>query len=73
MAQYIIRDRVPCWVTWTYRVEAASRQEAIERYGSCDYYEDEGHGEPEIGETISLLENEIEAELIPRPVEREEE
>ena len=64
MPRYIIKDRVPCWVTWTYHVIAEDEETALATYCQGDY-EDEGHGEPEIGDNIEMLDNELSATLDP--------
>lgn len=63
MSKFIIRDRVPCWVTWTYEIEADDEKTAINRYLDGDY-DSEGHGEPEIGDTIDAIDGELSTEEV---------
>ena len=58
MPKYTITDIVPCWVTWTYTVEADSEEEALEKYEDDDIL-DAGHGTPEIGESLSFIDEEL--------------
>ena len=55
MPRYIVTDKVPCWVTYAYHVEADTSEEAIKAYH-------DGEGEmvapelgPEIGDTIGMI------------------
>ena len=62
MPKYTITDIVPCWVTWTYTVEADSEDEAVEKFSDDDFL-DEGHGEPIIGDSIDFIDNKVSVKL----------
>ena len=49
MSKFIIRDTLPCYVTWTYEVEAESQEVAERAYTDG---EATTIGEPEIGDCI---------------------
>jgi hypothetical protein len=61
MAKFKVTDKMACWVTWTYEIEAADSLVAIEKYVDGD------HGEAaatEIGDSLDWAGDAMEAEEI---------
>lgn len=50
MAKFIVRDTVPCWVTWLYPIEADSEAEALQKYREGNHAS--AYNEAEIGDAI---------------------
>jgi hypothetical protein len=50
MAKFRVTERVPCWVTWTYEIEADDADAAYAAYCDGDY--GAPICEPDIGESI---------------------
>ena len=69
MAKYIIRDVIPCWVTYLYEVEAESEADAKEKF--MESPECIGH---EVGDSIEFLNDEYRTEIkaAPPPPQPEE-
>ena len=49
MSTYLIRDKIACYVTWTYAVEADDEASAMEAFRESEW---KHQGEPEIGDCI---------------------
>jgi len=52
MPKFIIRDTLPCYVTWTYEIEADSEDDAMDKFMDGDH---DTPKEPEIGDNISWI------------------
>lgn len=61
MPTFRVTQVEPCWVTWTYRVEADNLEHAEER---CFAGEGELEGEGEIGDRVESQDSEWESEEI---------
>ncbi len=49
MPTFVIKDKLACYVTWTYTVEAEDEESAMEAFRESDWQQ---QGEPEIGDCI---------------------
>jgi hypothetical protein len=61
MAKFKVTDKIACWVTWTYEIEAADSDEAIEKYLDGDHG---GAVATEIGGSLDWAGDAMEAEEI---------
>lgn len=62
MAKFRVRQRIACWVTWTYEIEAKNQSEAEEAFYQGDH--DVAIGEPVIGDSLWYCDTEEEFELV---------
>lgn len=67
MPKFIISDRIPCWVTWKYEIEAETEEEAEGMFLDGDQGRELGH---EIGDSLDYPPSET--SIKPAPPERNE-
>lgn len=51
MVRFRVKQTMPCWVTWTYEIEAPTEDEAREAFYQGDH--SGPIGEPEIGDMVA--------------------
>lgn len=61
MAKFHIKDTQLCYVTWSYEVEAANEEEALELFREGDHAEACGH---EVGDASSVYDGETTVEKL---------
>lgn len=66
MPKFIVKDRMACWVTWSYEVEADDEDAALDAFCQGDHGE---AGEPEIGDSVDMLDNELTVVTVEPPLD----
>jgi hypothetical protein len=61
MPKFLAKERMACWITWTYKVEAEDIEAAWERYGEGEH--SAVIGQPEIGDSLDFVGNDV--DIIP--------
>lgn len=57
MPKYIVSQSIPCWVTWSYEIEAETEEDARNQYLDGDLGKALGY---KIGNNIEFIPDEIE-------------
>ena len=63
MPKFKVTDKVACWVTWTYVIEAIDEDDALEKYYEGDHGETEA--DPEIGDSLDWAGDGTQVEKLP--------